>query len=336
MKHLFVIFLLSFTFLNAQKDTLQLKNKDILVGTVESYNTGVLTFSTSYSDKDFKIEFDKITSIYIHKKCLVTLTRSRRRFGYVRTLKPGIITISTTKEIVETFKLKDIIAFQEVNDDKRKRISASIDFGYDITKAQNKRQSTINSTIGYVGELWFTNASLNLLDSRQDDVEDIKRTDAKADIRRLLSRTWYLIGELTYLSNTEQALHGRYTPNVGVGKLVASSSKLYLGVSTGIAFNFETYFDPTLNKQSTESFAGASLNMFNFEDFSLTTDLKISPTISTWGRIRSDYNFTLKYDLPYDFYVKAAFTLNYDNEPAIVGNEFDYIFSTGFGWEFNK
>ena len=229
-----------------------------------------------------------------------------------------------------------MIAFQEVNEDRRKRFSASIDFGYDFTKAQGKTQTSASGELGYVGELWVTNASLNLLDSRQDDVEDIRRTDAKADVRRLISKTWYMIGELTFLSNTEQALHGRYTPNLGFGKLLASTPKLYVALSTGVAFNFETYFDPTLDKQSTESFINASLNMYNFEDISLTTDLKVSPTISKFGRIRTDYNLTLKYDLPYDFYIKTAFTLNYDNEPAIEGNEYDYIFSSGLGWEFNK
>ena len=81
---------------------------------------------------------------------------------------------------------------------------------------------------------------------------------------------------------------------------------------------------------------GVNLNMYNFEDISLTTDLKVSPTVSEWGRVRADYNLTLKYDLPYDFYIKTAFTMNYDNEPAIEGNQYDYIFSSGFGWEFNK
>ncbi|WP_152286783.1 DUF481 domain-containing protein [Flavicella marina] len=336
MKRITFFFLLFSLVTFSQKDTLRLKNNDLLVGRVESYDVGVLVFSTSYSDKDFQIEFDKITEIYIHKKCIVTLTKSRRRFGLVKTVKPGIVTIQTNKDLVETFKLSEIVAFQEVSEDRRKRFSGSIDLGYDFTKAQNKRQTSVNGTFAYVGELWVTNSSINLLDSKQDSVADIKRTDAKADLRRLISKTWYLIGELTFLSNTEQALNGRFTPNIGAGKLLVSTPKLYLGLSTGIAFNFETYVDPTLDKQSTETFLNASLNMYNFKDISLVTDLKISPTISTLGRIRTDYNLTLKYDLPYDFYIKTAFTLNYDNEPAIEGNQYDYIFSSGFGWEFNK
>jgi hypothetical protein len=336
MKRILIIILFFVSIANAQKDTLQLKNKDILVGTVESFDLGVLVFSTAYSDKDFQIEFNKITDLYIHKKCIVTLTRSRRRFGKVKTIKPGIVTIETNPELVETFKISELISFQEVSEDRKKRFSGSFDFGYDFTKAQGKRQTTFNATLGYLGELWVTTGTVDVLDSQQDEVDDIKRTDAKANIRRLISKTWYLIGEFAFLSNTEQALHGRYTPNIGMGKLLASTPKLYLGVSSGIAFNFETYVDTSLDKRSTESFLNANLNMYNFDDISLTTEVKVSPTISTFGRVRVDYNLTLKYDLPYDLYIKTAFTLNYDNQPAIEGNQYDYIFSSGFGWEFNK
>lgn len=77
------------------------------------------------------------------------------------------------------------------------------------------------------------------------------------------------------------------------------------------------------------------LNIYDVEDFDLNTDLKFYPSLSEKGRIRTDYNLTLKYDLPLDFYIKLGFSLNYDNKPAISGNEVDYIFTSGFGWEFN-
>ena len=49
----------------------------------------------------------------------------------------------------------------------------------------------------------------------------------------------------------------------------------------------------------------------------------------------SDSDFTLdtKYDLPYDFYIKIGFTINYDNKPAQGASETYYVFQTGFGWE---
>jgi len=305
------------------------------VGTVETFAAGVLKFSTDYSDEDFKIEFDKVNGIYVHKRSIITLTRSRRRYGTIKTMVPGTISITTGKDIVETFNIRELISLQEVDEDRKKRISGSIDLGYDFTKAQGKSQVTLDGKLAYLGELWVSNASINWLQSRQDSVADIKRVDAKTDLRRLLSRTWYLIGELTFLSNTEQALEGRFTPNLGVGKLLASTHQLYFGVSVGLAFNNENYVDKTLNKNSVESFVSSTLNMYNFDDISLNANVKLSPSLSEIGRVRTDFDISLKYDLPYDFYIKTGFTVNYDNQPAIAGNEIDFIFSSGFGWEFN-
>ena len=65
------------------------------------------------------------------------------------------------------------------------------------------------------------------------------------------------------------------------------------------------------------------------------TGIDFYSSLSEKKRIRTDYDITLKYDLPLDFYIKLGFTLNYDNQPAIAGNKHDYIFTSGFGWEFN-
>ncbi len=75
--------------------------------------------------------------------------------------------------------------------------------------------------------------------------------------------------------------------------------------------------------------------MFDFEDIDLYSSVLFYPSLSEGGRLRTDYDLTLKYDLPLDFYIKAGFTFNYDNQPAVSGNQFDYIITSGFGWEFN-
>lgn len=73
--------------------------------------------------------------------------------------------------------------------------------------------------------------------------------------------------------------------------------------------------------------------MFNFENIDLTTCADCYPSSSEKGRFRTDYNSTLKYDLPIDFHIKSGFFLNYDNQSAISGNDLDNVFSSGFGWK---
>jgi len=73
--------------------------------------------------------------------------------------------------------------------------------------------------------------------------------------------------------------------------------------------------------------------MFDIGDLSLLTNLNAYPSITETGRWRVDYKIDTKYDLPLDFYIKINLTMNYDNRPAEAGRELDYVFTTGFGWE---
>ena len=196
-------------------------------------------------------------------------------------------------------------------------------------------QFNLGGRITYMDEAWGIKGNVNLLNSFQDNADRTERTEAQLEFYRFLRKKWYLIGDMSFLSNTEQALEGRIKPSIGIGKFLISTNKLYLGLGLGYAYNIENYFDSSFDKTSSEVFIGASFNMFDFEDFDLESNINISPSLSEKGRVRTDYDLNLKYDLPLDLYIKLGFTLNYDNQPASGGNDVDYVFTTGFGWEFN-
>ena len=318
-----------------QRDTVRLKNNDVLVGEVHTLITGVLTMETSYSDSDFKIEFDKVTELILERKCLVSLTKGGREYGNVRSEEPGNVTITRVDGSKVEVPIRQVIALQEIEENFWSRFTGTIDLGFNITKANNNRQLNIAASLGYTGDKWLGDFSANLLSSSQDSVAETRRVDAKLEILRILSKNWFITGEVGFLRNTEQALDGRVSPSLGGGKLVVNNSKMYVGVSAGFNYNIEDFVDNSLNKNSAELFLGANINMYDFKDFSLTSGIRLLPSITESGRFRTDYDIKLKYDLPLDFYISAGLTFNYDNQPAIVGNQFDYIVTTGFGWSFN-
>jgi len=224
---------------------------------------------------------------------------------------------------------------QVIDDKFFNRFTAELDFGFIITKANNSTKFTIGGDFDYTGELWLIQSEINLLNTDQDEAERIKRLDADLKTIRLLPKNWYLIGGISFLSNTEQALDGRISTRIGVGRLLINTNKHFLGIAAGYNYNIENYIDPTLDKSSSELFFSTNYNMFDFEDLDLSTGIKIFPSLSESGRWRIDYDFSMKYDLPLEFYIKLGFTLNYDNQSAIKGNEVDYIITSGIGWEFN-
>lgn len=334
-KYLIVFFILIGSSTVAQNDTIRLINNDILVGEIKSMSKGILTIETAYSEKDFKIEFNKLEAINISRKCILTLTNDRIFYGKIRSETPMELTIFLIDGSSQKFQLNELIQLTTVSDVFWKRFKGSLDLGFNLTKANNNIQFTIAGNLDFTSEKWQIKSSINLLNTSQDSVVDIKRTNAMLETLRILPKKWYLLADVSFLSNTEQALTGRVSPSLGLGRFLKSTNKLFFGVNIGATYNIENYEDTNLNKNSSEAFLGSSFNMYDFKDFELNTGFKFYVGISEKGRMRIDYNINIKYDLPWDFYIKTAFTLNYDNQPAVAGTELDYIFSSGFGYKFD-
>ena len=321
--------------LAAQHDTLWLKNGNVLYGEIKDLTSGVLTMETPYSDDDFTIDYDEAIKMVIERRCLIILVGGERLFGFVRSQEDGKVTSYSTEGKLEGLDLDRITTIQVIKKKWINRISGYIDIGFNLTKANNQRQLNIDGGVSYTGYKWFMNTKISSLFANQDDVDLTERTSLDAQINRLISDKWYILASGSFLSNTEQDLEGRISGKLGAGRFLAINDKLLWGLGTGLNYNIENYDDSSLNKESTELFISSRFNMFDFKDLSLDTNIDFYPSLSERGRVRVDYNLNVKYDLPYDFYIKTSFQFNYDNQPPETASQFDYILTSGFGWSFN-
>lgn len=334
-----IIFVFAFLLISgisfSQNDTIVVKNGNVLYGEIKKLRSGVLTMETPYSDSDFTIDFGEVTEIRIQKRCFLILSGGRRRTGYIKSESPNKFTFSDKNGVTEVFDISELIVLEELDDRFWKRISGNIDLSYTLTKANNASQLTVGGGLAYRGPKWVSNATINSLDSNQDNTAEIQRTNITAEIQRILPRNWYLLANISFLSNTEQALESRYGIRPGAGRFLVLSNKLSWGLNAGLNFNIENFNDTTPDNQSTELFIGSQLNMFDYKDWSLNTNINVFPSLSESGRWRIDYSLDMKWDLPYDFYIKTSLQFNYDNQAASTGSDFDYNLTSGFGWSFN-
>lgn len=334
----------------AQKDTLILNNGDVIVGDLKSMDRGILTIEPSYSDSDFKIKWEDIKEMKTTQRYLITLTDGQRINGTFNSAGDGKIFIDNEDGEDQTVNQSDIVNISSVDSGFLSRLSANIDFGISLTKANNQRQVNGNLRMAYLADKWSSNLYYNTLLTTQDDVTDIQRNDAGIGFNYFLPADWNLSAELDLLSNTEQSLDLRTTAKIGVGNYVIHTNSSYWNLSAGVAYNNESFspiYNPddgtsttALRRNSVEGFVGTELNLYDIGDLNLLTNLVVYPTIISdknveSGRIRTDFRLDAKYDDIFikDFYIRAGFTLNYDNRPVEAGKEVDYIFTTGFGWE---
>jgi hypothetical protein len=294
----------------------------------------ILTIETDYSDDDFTIEWDGIKEIYTETYFLISLTDGSRHNGHLQSTSEGKINLLT--DLGETIEVDadQIVYLDDIDQGFWSQVYASIDFGLDLTKANNAAQISMRSNLGYIAKRWQLDATYDNYFSRQDEIEDIRRIDAGVSYRYFLPKDWYPLVSADFLSNTEQDLQLRTTGKAGMGKYIIHTNSVYWGFSAGANYNNENFSADSLpDRQSWEGFIGTEFNMFNTGDLSLLTNAVVYPSITESGRWRTDFKFDFKYDLPLDFYIKLGFTLNYDNQPAPGTSETDYVFHTGFGWE---
>ena len=336
-KFLFITFLLAaISSITAQTDSLVFnKNKDV-VGEIKNLKFGVITIETEFSDSDFKVEWTKVKEIYTKRIYIITLSNGERVTGNISS-DPGnknnvrIIT-ADSKELIAS--LEDVVNIKPLDSGFWDQLSASIDLGYTFTKANNVRQFSLRSNLGYLTENWNADFSLDAVSNSQDSVETTSRTDVNFGYSYFIGKNWFLTISASFLQNGEQKLKLRSNPKAGIGNYVIQTNHVYLGLQGGAAWNNETYTDASIEDRSTtEAYLGAELNLFDFGDLSLITNIYGYKSIDEEDRFRTDFKFDIKYDLPYDFYVKLGYTLNYDSEPVEGASESDYVLQTTFGWE---
>ncbi len=321
-----------------QNDSLILVNGDVIVGELKSMDKGVVTFETDYSNNDFTIEWDGIKKIYTNSSYLITLSNGDRINGKVASLDDGMLNIIPETGSPVKVKPENVVYLKSVDKGFWDRVYATIDIGFDLSKANNLTTFSTRSTLGYLANRWSADFNFNTMFSSQDEVENTKRTDGGLTYKYFLPHDWYLPVTVTYLSNTEQKLDARWNALLGAGKYILHSNHAYWGISAGGAYNHEKYTPDSTNhpfeiKNSWEGYVGTELNLFDIGDLNLLTNIKVFPGITEAGRWRADFNFDMKYDLPLDFYIKAGYSLNYDNQPVEGAGDVDYVLHTGVGWE---
>jgi hypothetical protein len=334
-RYISVIFLIFFSIQAfAQMDTLVMNNGDILVGEIKELMQGVMKFETDYSDKDFTIEWDKVIEIYTTTTFVISLSDGDRINGTVKTdpTDSTRVLIFERGEIKSTRRM-DIVFLKGIEETFIGRFDASIGLGLTITTENNLRSLNSRGNIAYTGRFWRSNASIDALRSVQRDTIRTRRTEGSLGGQLLLENSWFLAVSANFLQSDEQKYKLRSTTDFSAGNLIVNTNKIYLAASAGVAWTNEEFTDDTPIRNSLEGKAGFELNLFDIEDFSLLSSAYAYPSITEKGRVRLDFKIDLKYDLPWDFYIKLGYTHNFDNQPAAGASKHFYKFDTTIGWE---
>jgi len=335
---IFIGLLLSAKPLISQVDSLIMNTGEILVGEVKELKQGVIVIETDYSDSDFNVEWNKVKYIHTERKYLITTSNGDRYHGTMITaLEVSRVTINDEEKGAVSLDILDVVYMKSVDESFLSRIDLLMSVGYSLTKANDNHQFSARLNAGYMSSKVGVNIYFSAVRSVQtpDSVSiSTKRTEGGLGFRFFIIRDWFALINADFLQSTEQKLDLRSLTSGGIGNYIVNTNQMYFVIAGGAAWNYEDYNDITISDRSSiEAFAGVEYNIFDIGDLDLKTSVYGYPSLTETGRIRTDFNFDLKYEFPLDFFINLGFTFNYDSKPVEGASDTDYVLQTTFGWE---
>ncbi len=325
--------------LQAQQDSLIMNTGETLVGEIKGFDEGVVVIETDYSDKDFNVEWDKVVSINTERKFVLISSEGDRVFGRLVSMKddPSRVMIMDEKAGYPIMNLEEIVFFKEVDDTFWKRLELKLSAGYTLTKANNSHQFSGKLNLGYLSSRFkydFHVGAIRTIQTTEDITAKVSRTEGGIGMVYFIVKDWFAILRSDLLQSSEMKLNLRAITKGGIGYYVLKNNKMNLGFAGGADWNYEDYEDPsTSDRNSAEAFLAVEYKIFNMGDLDILTSVIAYPSLTEKGRFRTDFNFNIEYEFPFDLFINLGYVLNYDNQPAEGATENDYVLTTTIGWE---
>jgi len=326
-------------------DQVWLKNGDHLTGEIKKLQLGIFYFKPKYALNAIEIDWNEVDRIDSVERFNVIFTNGETHSGVIRKVSatdtPLDFTINDDGQTVATEKL-DVVNIQPQKSSFVAQLNGSIDYGFSYVSGNNQLQSSLGANVAYRGEKNQMSSSLSSSFSGQSDAEDTTRESFSADYSRILTKQYFVTGINTLLSSSQQQLDLRVTLGAAFGRTLIRTDRTVFVASLGAVASREKYtadsavtLSTGADPETTSELLGTlDFSNFKFDAYSITSNLRIYPSLSTWGRVRVGSETNVSWEFIKDLYWNLRVYENFDSKPPINAPKNDFGITTGLGWKF--
>ena len=309
-----LIFLPAALMASSKIDTIYFQNGDRVTGEVKSLENDLLRLSTDDAGT-FKIEWTKVDSVYIRNRMRILLLNGEILYGML--LPSGVeksCMIWGSDGDPKLVALKNIVELSPIKDRFFNRLSGSVSSGFSYTKASDVLQMNLNGSLKYL-------ANKNLIETSysgsvtRDPLGTSQRQNGGFTFHRMLPKKWFLSAELLAESNSELQLDLRTSFGIGAGNSIIRTNRHHFYAAAGILTNRE--LSQEIAQNNVEGLVAVNYSVFVYDDPEISFDISsnIIPSINDPGRVRSETESNLKWEIFSDFYLKWTFYYSFDSKP---------------------
>lgn len=317
-------------------DRIVFQNGDRVTGEIVELSNGRLRVKTDTMGT-VSIEWIEIASIASTYPFAFELIDGTRYYGVPSVgAVPESVTV-TEGETEHQLPGNRIVRLHPFERDFISRLSGSLSFGLNATKASNSAQFSFDAETTYQSRDSEITLDASAISSRSDEDQMVWRVDSS--LQRLLYRgnRWFDIGLVSLERNDEFNLDSRINFAVGRGRFLVQTLNSELTMFGGVQANVEYLANDVDSKRNVEGVIATSYKRYIFEDptLDLTVGLRAYPSLSDTGRVRAEFDARMRYELVNDLFVDLRIFESYDSDPpAGEGAANDYGIVTSIGWSY--
>lgn len=329
----------------AQKtDIIILRNGDRITGEIKQLSHGLLEYSTDDVGR-LKVEWIKLQRIASRMYFEVEVATGLKYFGQLDSTAADGEVVVALDAAADTLRIGDVVAITPIGGQLRNRLKAYLDIGFTLAKAQWATTLTGSGEVRYRGPAFGGGIAFSSYLQGQENTETAVRHSIQADGGYYLGPR-DVLGALALVErNDELDLRLRVTAGGGFGRTLSRTNTREVAAFAGLVVSRERsrLEDATGSADTTttslEGYFRGSWAAFRYDQPKLDfeTDLEVFPSFSDGGRVRTNLNLRVKYELFPDFNLGLSFFDAFDSKPA--GQESgknDFVTSFTVGWSYRR
>lgn len=332
-----VFLVLAISPVSGQKtDVIALRNGNTITGEIKSVARGKLEYSTDDMGT-MSVKWDKVLRIRSFDFFQVELRNGDRLFGTLPAAdEDGKMVVFLADQ--DTIELRNVVLITPIQTTFWDRTSGYIDFGFNLTRADEQREISLSAQFKYRGRKLGATVTGNSYLRFQNQERSTSRSSAGLTGERFLPRAASLLLPVNLEQNEELDLALRTTVGVGAGRYFIRNNRLLLQGAVTLAGQREQFTGADSAVISLEAQLVSNFEVFRFDspklDFTLAPQLFVS--LTQLGRFRTDIQLRSSYEVFKDFFFGLTAFYKGDTDPPSAGAaKDDYGANLTIGWSWS-
>lgn len=326
-------------------DLVFMGNGDRITGEIKQLGRGILQVSTD-SMGTLNIEWEDVERIESNYVFQFERTDGTRVTGKIApstgdrsiTLQAGLGKV--------TFAHERVVRIAPIEGSFWDRLEGSFSFGYSFTRASDVAQANFGVRASHRSEERAFTLSGNTIITEDQASVQTARTDVSLGMLRFRSNRWFNGYQLGFESNDKLGLDLRTSLGAGIGRyLVQTNSSQFslIGGLNGTIEDLASIDDGTgimqenTRQESLEAMLGTQFQRYIFDEPVMDLSIRyfVFPSLTDSGRVRSQLDINLRWELINDLFWDLNYYNTYDSDPASGADSTnDYGIVTSLGYSF--